>query len=113
MRKIIINLLLSAAMLYLISWIFPGIVMRSFGTAIVAALVLGLVNAFIKPIICLLSLPLTILTLGLFSLVINALMLLLASSLMGGRFYIDGFATAFLAAILLSLLNTFFIKDQE
>ena len=112
MRKMLINLLLSAAMLYLISFIFPGITLNGFTSALVAAFVLGLVNAVIKPIIHLLALPITIITLGLFSLVINALMLMLTSSLVR-NFHVDGFLTAFIASIALSLLNLLFIKDRE
>jgi len=112
MRKMLINLLLSAAMLYLISFIFTGITLNGFTSALVAAFVLGLVNAVIKPIIQLLALPITIITLGLFSLVINALMLMLTSSLVRD-FHVDGFLTAFIASIALSLLNLFFINDRE
>ena len=110
MKRILINLLLSAVMLYVIAWIFPGITVNSFSSALIAAFVLGLINAFIKPVISLLALPLTIVTLGLFSLVINALMLILASNLVSG-FQVNGFLTAFLASIVLSLLNLLFIKE--
>ena len=104
MRRVLVNLLLSAVMLYIISRIFSGIVIDGFETALVAALALGLINAIIKPIISFFAIPLTIITLGLFSLVINALMLSLASSFVSG-FYIDSFATAFFASIVLSVLN--------
>ena len=112
MKKIIINLLLSAALLWVIAWIFPGVSINGFGTAIIAALVLGLINAVIKPVIELLTLPLTAITLGLFSLVINALMLSLTSVIVSG-FRIDSFLTAFFASIVLSLLNLLFLKDKE
>ena len=112
MKRMLVNLLLSAVLLYVIAWVFPGITINGFGTAIIAAFVLGLVNAFIKPVLNLLALPLTIITLGLFSLVINALMLILVSSLVSG-FHIHGFFTAFFASILLSLLNILFIKDRD
>ena len=112
MKRFLINLLISALLLYALTWIFPGITINSFVTAIVAALVLGLINAFIKPILSLLALPLTVVTLGLFSLVINALMLLLASKLVSG-FNIDSFLTAFFASIVLSLVNLLFLKDKN
>jgi len=112
MRRMLVNLLLSAAMLYLISFIIPGIRLNGFTSALIAAFVLGLVNAVIKPIIQLLALPITILTLGLFSLVINALMLMLTSSFVRD-FHVDGFWTAFIASIALSLLNLLFIKDRK
>ena len=112
MRRMLVNLLLSAAMLYLISFIIPGITLSGFTSALVAAFVLGLVNAVIKPIIQLLALPITIITLGLFSLVINALMLMLTSSIVRD-FHVNGFLAAFLASIALSLLNLLFIRDRE
>ena len=112
MKRFLINLLISALILYALTWIFPGITISSFGTAIVAALVLGLINAIIKPIISFLALPLTVLTLGLFSLVINALMLLLASNLVSG-FHIDSFLTALFASIVMSLINLLFLKDRK
>jgi putative membrane protein len=111
-KKMIINWVLSAVCIWLLALVFPGVTVDGFGGALVAALVLGLVNAVIKPIIHLLSLPLTILTLGLFSLVINALMLMLAANLTND-FSVDGFGTAFVAAIVLSLLNMIFIKDEK
>jgi putative membrane protein len=112
MRRMLVNLLLSAGMLYLISLVFTGVTLSGFASALVAALVLGFVNAIIKPIILLLTLPITLLTLGLFSLVINALMLMLTSSLVSG-FHVDGFITALMASIVLSLLNLFFVKDSD
>ena len=112
MKKILINLLLSAVLLSVIGWIMPGMYIKGFGTAIIAALILGLVNAFIKPVISLLALPLTIITLGLFSLVINAFMLLFVSHIVSG-FYISSFVTGLLASIVLSLLNLVFIKDNH
>ena len=112
MKKFLINLLLSAVLLCVIAWIFPGIEIKSFVTALIAALVLGLINAVIKPVISALALPLTVITLGLFSLVINALMLMLASFLVPG-FEINSFLTALFASIVLSLLNLLFVKDTN
>jgi len=73
--------------------------------ALVAAVVLGLINATLKPVLQIISLPITFLTLGFFYLVVNALMLMLVSALVPG-FSISGFWTAFFAAIVLGLLNT-------
>lgn len=109
MVNILVNWILSAFCLYLLSFLFSGISFTSFKTALIAAIVLGLVNAFIKPVLSILSLPINILTLGLFSLVINALMLYLTSNLISG-FKINSFGTAFFAAIVLSLLNMVFIN---
>jgi putative membrane protein len=100
----LIKWIISAGLLYLMTRIFSGFVIDGVVTALIAAAVLGLVNAVVKPLMHLISLPITIITLGLFSLVINALSLMLAAWLVPG-FSISGFWTAFFAAILLSLLN--------
>lgn len=106
MLMILANWILSALALYIVTRILPGFSVADFGSALVAVVVIGLVNALIKPLFILLTLPVTILTLGLFLLVINALMLLLAGSITPG-FRVDGFGTAFLASILLSLITSF------
>jgi len=82
----------------------PGFVVRGFGTALIAAVVIGLVNATIGLALKILTFPLTILTLGIFWLIINALMLMLASAFVPG-FKVQGFLPAFLGAIVLSLVN--------
>jgi len=105
MINLIAQWVLNALALYLVANIMTGIHIADFGTALVAALVIGLVNALIKPLLFLLTLPVTILTLGLFALVINALMLMLASSLTPG-FKVDGFWTALIGSILLSIITT-------
>ncbi|MCL2603738.1 MAG: phage holin family protein [Defluviitaleaceae bacterium] len=102
---------ISAVCLYILTWIFPGFVISGAVTAMVAAAVLGLVNAIIKPLMHIISLPVTILTLGLFSLVINAFSLLLAAWFVPG-FSISGFWTAFFAALVLSVLNAL-LKPKE
>ncbi|MES2213235.1 MAG: phage holin family protein [Patescibacteria group bacterium] len=79
----------------------------TFGGAIVLAIVLGIINLFIKPIVTFIALPITILTLGLFSLIINALFILLAAKIVPG-FYVTGFWSAFWFSIVLSIINTFF-----
>lgn len=102
--EILIKWVLYAGALLLIAWIVPGITIAGFNTALLAAVVIGLINVVIKPILILLTLPINILTLGLFTLVINALMFLLASKLVSG-FQIIGFWSAFLGALILSILN--------
>jgi len=102
--RILINWLLSAVSLLIVTRIVPGFVVKGFGTALIAAVVIGLVNATLGLVLKLLTLPLTILTLGIFWLIINALMLMLASALVPG-FKVDGFLPAFLGAIVLSLVN--------
>ena len=101
---------ISALFLYVLSFLFRGVVVDSAITALVAAVVMGLVNAIIKPVLLFFTLPITFLTLGLFYLVINGLMLMLVSALVPG-FYVAGFGTAFFAALVLSLLNAVFVKD--
>lgn len=95
---------LSALALYIVSTIVPGIHIVSFSSALVAVLIIGFVNMLIKPILFLLTLPITLLTLGLFSLVLNALMLMLAGSVTSG-FRVDGFGAAFVGSILLSIVS--------
>jgi putative membrane protein len=101
---IIVHWLISAASLVIAAYLIPGIEIRGLGTALIAPLVIGLVNATIGFILKILTLPLTVLTLGLFWLIINALMLQLAAALVPG-FYVSGFWSAFFGAIILSLVN--------
>lgn len=105
MGYLIVNWFLSALCLMLVSSLVPGFRVSSFGTALVASLVVGFVNSTLGVLLKLLTLPLTILTFGLFLIVINALMLRMASAVVPG-FAVDGFTTAFVAAIVLSVLNT-------
>src|SRR5919108_1989074 len=104
MSFLLLHWLISAASLLIVAQIFPGIEVRGLDTALIAPIVIGLVNATIGFVVKLLTLPLTILTLGLFWLVINALMLQLASYLVPG-FYVAGFWSAFFGAIVLSLVS--------
>lgn len=103
--KLLINWFVSALALFIVSRLVPGFHLDGFGAALIASILIGLVNALIKPLLLLLTLPINVLTLGLFTLVINALLLLLASSFSPG-FTIDNFATAFVSSILLSLVST-------
>lgn len=104
MRRLLVHLIVSALLLLLVSQFVPGIHIRSLGTAVLAALVLGVVNFLVRPILVLITLPVTILTLGLFLIVINALMLMLTGALVPG-FVVTGFTTALIAAVLLGLFN--------
>ena len=105
MISIIVRWVLNALALYIVANILPGIHLSDFGSALVAVVIIGLVNVLIKPILFLLTLPVTVITFGLFAFVLNALMLMLASALTPG-FKIDGFGTALLGSILLSLVTT-------
>lgn len=102
---LIIKWFANALSLYLVSLILPGFIVRDFITALISVVVIGLVNAFIKPILLFFTLPINLVTLGLFTFVINALMLLLAARLIGG-FEIDGLLTALIGSILLSVIST-------
>lgn len=105
MISLIVRWMLNGLALYIVAKILPGIHLLDFGSALIAVIVIGLVNALIKPLLFLLTLPVTIITFGLFALVLNALMLMLASALTPG-FKIDGFGTALLGSILLSIVTT-------
>lgn len=94
MLNLLLRIFLNAIAVLVVTNLIPGVFVRDFMTAFFAAIVLGLINALIRPILEILSLPITILTLGLFSLVINALMFWLASAIVPG-FEVHGFAAAF------------------
>ncbi len=104
LTRILLTWLINAVAVYATATFVPDITVKSIWSALLAALVLGLVNTFVRPILMLLSLPLIVATLGLFLLVINALMLLLASALLPG-FEVKGFFTAILGAALISLVS--------
>lgn len=104
--KILINILVSTAAVLVAGYLVPGVVIASFGTAIVVAIILGIVNAVVKPLLVLLTLPITVLTLGLFLFVINALMVLLVARIVPG-FAVNGFLAALLFSILVSLVGSF------
>lgn len=104
MKAFLVHLTVSALLLLLVAHFVPGFSIDGFGYALLAALVLGIVNGIVRPLLILFTLPVTVLTLGLFLLVINALMLLLTAALVPG-FSIDGLGIAFLGALLLALFN--------
>jgi putative membrane protein len=102
--NLIIKWLLSALAVIITAYIVPGILIANFWTALWVALFLGIINAVIKPILILFTLPINILTLGFFTFVINALMVLLTSSIVKG-FGVDGFLSALFFSIILSLVS--------
>jgi putative membrane protein len=104
MAGLLLHWLISTVSLLIVAYMIPGIQVSGVGTALIAAIVIGLINATLGLILKILTFPLTILTLGLFWLVINALMLQLASSLVPG-FYVAGFWSAFFGAIVLSIVS--------
>lgn len=93
-----------------ISYLFDGFELSGFGAALVASLLLSIVNAIVKPILVVLTLPITVLTLGLFLFVISALTLMLTAALMGSAFVIDGLGMAIIAAVFIALIQTFVVK---
>ena len=104
MITLLLHWLISAASLMIVAYLFPGIKVAGLGAALLAAIVIGLVNATIGFVLKILTFPLALITFGLFLLVINALMLQLASFLVPG-FYVDGFWAAFFGAIVLSIVS--------
>ena len=100
--KIIVRWLLLAAALLLVAYLYPGVTVKSFGSAMLAAFVLGLFNTLLRPILVLLTLPVTLITLGLFLFVINALMFYFAAEVLEG-FHVTGFLAALIGSLLYSL----------
>jgi len=104
MLRLIVNWLLSALALVIVAHVVPGFYVSGFKAALVAALVIGFINATLGLFLKVITFPLTILTLGIFWFVINAMMLMLASRLVSG-FEVRGFSAAFIGAIVLALVN--------
>jgi putative membrane protein len=104
MAHLLLHWLISAVSLVVVAYLFPGIELRSLGSALIAPIVIGLMNATIGFILKIITFPITILSLGLFLLVINALMLQLASYVVPG-FYVASFWAAFFGAIVLSIVS--------
>lgn len=102
--QILINLILSAVAVFVSAYVLPGVEVDGFITALVVAVILAVVNTFIKPLISFLTLPLSILTLGLFSLVINALMVMLVDAIVPG-FAVENILWAFVFGVVLSLVS--------
>ena len=100
--KLIVRWLLLAAALLLVAHLYGGVQVASFGSAMIAALVLGLLNTLVRPLLVLLTLPVTLLTLGLFLFVINALMFWAAASILEG-FNVTGFSAALVGSLIYSL----------
>lgn len=102
--RLLLTWLINAAALMALPYLMHSVTVTSIGTALVAALILGLVNTIIRPVLVVLTLPVTLVSLGLFILVINALLFLLVAHLVEG-FHVAGFWSAFLAAILYSVIS--------
>lgn len=104
MLKLLLKWLLSAAALLGVAYVYGGVAVASFGTAMFAALIIGLLNMLVRPILVILTIPITLLTLGLFLFVINALIFWAASGLIGG-FHVSGFWAALLGSLIYSALG--------
>lgn len=100
----LVQWVVSGAAIIITAYLLPGVAVEGFLAALVTALILGLINAIIRPILILLTLPLNILTLGLFTLVINALLIMLAATIVPG-FAVQGFWWALLFGIVLAIVN--------
>ena len=113
--KTLLKLVLTAFAVVILANVLPGVFVSDFLSAFIVAIVLALLNIFVRPLLIFFTLPATIVTLGLFLLVINALIIMLADQLVDG-FAVSGFFTAFLFSILLWLFRTFLfslIKEEE
>ena len=113
--RIILKILLSALAVLILARILPGVGVDSYATAIFVAIVISLLNFIVKPLLIILTLPVTILTLGLFLLIINALIILMADALIGG-FNVTNIWWALLFSLLLSLLQSIFnsfLKEEK
>ncbi len=106
MINVLVSLILSSIAVFVTAHVLPGVHLNSFGTAVAVAIVLGLVNAVIRPILFILTLPINILTLGLFSFVIIGSLVMLTSAIIPG-FQVDGFLWAIAFAVLLAFINGF------
>ncbi|MCC2633969.1 MAG: hypothetical protein K0S48_1855 [Ramlibacter sp.] len=104
MLKLIVKWLLSAAALLFVAYIYQGVVVTSFGSAMLAALVIGLLNTVVRPVLVVLTLPVTVVTLGLFLFVINALMFWAAAGVLDG-FQVRGFLAALIGSLIYTVIG--------
>lgn len=102
----LVKILINVLALMVVATILPGFRIESWWVAVVAAIVIGLINTFLKPVLRIITLPITILSLGIFALILNVLLLLLAAAVVPG-FNIDGLVTALIASILLAIISGF------
>lgn len=101
----IIRLFITAIVAFILTKILPGVHFDGFTSAVIFAVVLGILNIFVKPVLSLFGLPLTIITLGLFALVINAIIILMADYFIDSM-HVEGFFSAFIFSILLSVITS-------
>lgn len=101
-----LSIVLNGIALVVVAQLFESFHLDGFGTALLASVILSILNMIVRPILVLFTLPITFVTLGLFLFVVNAATLMLTQAIMGSTFVIDGFGTAIIAAIVLSIINT-------
>ena len=114
MKGLLLRWLILSVAIMVAAYLFPGIQVSGFGSALVAALILGILNAFFRPILIILTLPINVLTLGLFTFVINAFLLMMTSGVTGGL-VVNGFGSALLGSLIISVVSwllSSFINDQ-
>ncbi|PIR68113.1 hypothetical protein COU49_02970 [Candidatus Nomurabacteria bacterium CG10_big_fil_rev_8_21_14_0_10_35_16] len=104
--NIIINWSISALIILVVAYLLPGVAISGFFVALVVALVLGLINALVRPLFIVMTLPITVFTFGLFIFVINALLIMLTAYIVPG-FKVSGFLWALIFSLILSLVNSF------
>ena len=114
MRGLLLRWLILTFAIMTAAYLFSGIHISGFGSALIAALVLGILNAFFRPILLILTLPINVLSLGLFTFVINAVLLLMTSGVIGGL-VVDGFGSALFGSLIISLVSLLlssFVSDR-
>ena len=109
MKNLLLKIIVSAAVVFALAHLLPGVFVDGYWTALIVALVLGILNAIVRPILIILTLPVTVITLGLFLLVINVIIVYMADRLIGG-FSVDGFWWALIFSLLLSIFNSIFFS---
>lgn len=102
--RLLLLWILNAVALLAVTWLMPSIQVSDFGAALIAALVLGFINTLVRPVLAILTLPITVLTLGIFYLLLNGLLFWLASALLPG-FHVEGFGSAVFGAILYGVIT--------
>lgn len=110
--RLILRLLVIAAIAFILAQLLPGVHVNSYGTAIWFAVILGLLNVFLRPLLIIFTLPLTLFTLGLFLFVINTLIVMLASDWVDG-FGIDSFGWGLLFSLLLSFITSVLFREEK
>lgn len=114
MQGLLLRWLILTLAILIAAYLFPGIQVSGFGSALFAALVLGILNAIFRPILLILTLPINVLTLGLFTFVINAILLMMTSGVIGGL-QVAGFGSALLGSLIISVVSwllSSFVNDQ-